>query len=56
MQVYHKEKNGWEQTTGMDSFTLKELNEIGRNSSEELIISECEEGFTDSGQKPEKLL
>jgi len=55
VQVLKKEKNKWEQTTGMDSFTLKELNEMGRNSSDEFIISEYEEGFTESEEKPEKL-
>lgn len=56
VQILRKEKNGWEQTTGMDDFTLKELNEIGRNSSDEIIISEYEEGFKESEEKPEKLL
>jgi glycerol-3-phosphate O-acyltransferase len=45
VQVLKKEKNSWEQTTGMDDFTLKELNEMGRNSSDEFIVSDYEEGF-----------
>lgn len=45
VQILQKEKNGWKQTTGMDSFTLKELNEMGRNSSDEFIVSDYEEGF-----------
>ena len=40
----------------MDDFTLKELNEMGRNSSDEFIISDYEAGFEDSDEKPEKLL
>ncbi|MDN3656594.1 hypothetical protein QWZ08_13190 [Ferruginibacter paludis] len=40
VQVLRKEKKGWEQTTGMDDFTLKELNELGRNSSDEFIMNE----------------
>jgi len=55
VQVLKKEKSKWEQTTGMDSFTLKELNEMGRSSSDEFIISEYEKGFTESEEKPEKL-
>jgi hypothetical protein len=56
IQILRKEKNHWEQTTGMDDFTLKQLNEFGRNSSDELIVSEYEEGFTETDGKPEKLL
>lgn len=55
VQVFRKEKNKWDQTTGMDDFTLKELNEMGRNSSDEYIISDYEEGFDDQEDKPEKL-
>ncbi len=42
-QVFWKDKEVWCQTTGMDDFTLKELNEMGRNSSDEFIISDYEE-------------
>lgn len=55
VQVLRKDKKGWEQTTGMDDFTLKELNEIGRNSSDEFIIEDYEEGFEEPEEKPEKL-
>lgn len=55
VQILRKEKNKWEQTTGMDDFTLKELNEFGRSSSDELIISEYEEKFKEIDEKPEKL-
>lgn len=48
VQILRKEKDGWEQTTGMDDFTLKELNEFGRNSSDEFIISDYEEGFEET--------
>ena len=44
-QVFWNDKDVWQQTTGMDDFTLKELNEMGRNSSDEFIISDYEEGF-----------
>ena len=48
-QILRKEKNRWEQTTGMDDFSLKELNQLGRNSSDEFIISDYEEGFENGG-------
>ena len=56
VQVFWKDKEVWRQTTGMDDFTLKELNEMGRNSSDEFIVDDYEEGFEESGDKPEILL
>lgn len=47
VQVFWKEKNNWQQTTGMDDFTLKELNEMARNSSDEFIISEPDSEYKD---------
>jgi hypothetical protein len=44
-QVFWNDKDVWRQTTGMDDLTLKELNEMGRNSSDEFIVSDYEEGF-----------
>lgn len=44
VQILRKEKNKWEQTTGMDDFTLKELNEFGRSSSDEFIMEDFEQG------------
>ena len=55
VQILRKEKNAWQQTTGMDDFTLKELNEIGRNSSDEFIVQEYEAGFEQQEEKPENL-
>lgn len=43
VQILRKEKDHWEQTTGMDDFTLKELNEIGRSSSDDFILSDLDE-------------
>lgn len=48
VQIFRKEKNGWEQTKNTDDFTLKELNELGRNSSDEFIVSDYEETFDES--------
>jgi glycerol-3-phosphate O-acyltransferase len=45
VQILKKEKEHWEQTTGLDNFTLKELNEMGRNSSDEYILSEPDSEF-----------
>ena len=56
IQILRKEKDHWEQTTGMDDFTLKDLNEFGRSSSDEFIVSDYEEKFEDVDEKPEKLL
>jgi len=56
IQILRKEKDHWEQTTGMDDFTLKDLNEFGRSSSDEFIVSDYEEKFEDIEEKPEKLL
>ena len=39
----------------MDDFTLNELNEFGRSSSDELIVSEYDEKFKEIDDKPEKL-
>jgi hypothetical protein len=56
VQVFRKEKKSWEQTTGMDDFTLKELNEFGRNSSDEFIIEDYEVGLEEREEEPGALL
>ncbi len=56
VQVLRKEKEGWVQTTGMDDFTLKELNELGRNSSDEFIVEDYEEGLEETPEEPPALL
>jgi hypothetical protein len=43
VQILCKDDDNWVQTTGMDDFTLKELNEIARNSSDDFILSNPEE-------------
>lgn len=55
VQILRREKDRWVQTTGMDDFTLKDLNEMGKNSSDEIIISDYEAGFEDREEKPAKL-
>ncbi|MDP3128017.1 MAG: hypothetical protein Q8M81_05940 [Sediminibacterium sp.] len=40
VQVLSKEKNNWAQAAGLDDLTLKELNELSRNASDEYILSE----------------
>ena len=54
-QLMQREKGKWVQTTGLDDFTLKELNEISRNASDEFIVSDYDRGFENEGDKPEKL-
>ena len=39
VQILWKGGQGWKQTVGADNLTLKELNEISRNSSDEFILS-----------------
>jgi hypothetical protein len=56
VQIFRQQKDSWEQTTGMDDFTLKQLNEFGRDSSDEKIVSDYEQGFVEPEERPEKLL
>ena len=55
VQVLKKENNGWVQTTAMDDFTLKEVNEMSRNSSDEFVLTDYDESFEDTEEVPEKL-
>ncbi|ULQ52477.1 hypothetical protein [Flavihumibacter fluvii] len=43
VQVLKMEKGEWVQTTGMDDFTLKELNEFSRSADDGYIISDINE-------------
>lgn len=43
VQVLMKEKDRWQQTTGMDDFTLHDANEFSRNASDEYILTDEEE-------------
>jgi hypothetical protein len=45
VQILKKEKNEWVQTTGLDSYSLKEVNEFSRNDSDEFVIRDYDEGF-----------
>jgi hypothetical protein len=53
-QILRKEKEKLIQTTGEDDFKLKELNLLGRNSSDEYILEE--EDIDPGEEKPENLL
>jgi hypothetical protein len=44
-QVLRLEKREWVQTTGMDSFTLKDVNEFSKNDSDEYLVEDYDEGF-----------
>lgn len=50
VQICRKEKDRWEQTTGMDDFTLKDLNEFGRESSDEYILADPEEDIDEDNE------
>lgn len=43
VQVLMKERDLWQQTTGMDDFTLHDANEFSRNASDEYILTDPEE-------------
>jgi hypothetical protein len=45
VQVMKKEKEQWEQTTGLDNLSLKDLNILGRNSSDEFVVEDYDKSF-----------
>jgi hypothetical protein len=45
IQIMKKEKSEWVQTVGMDSYSLKEVNEFSRNDSDEYLVRDYDEGF-----------
>ena len=47
VQILVKQKDKWEQTSDMDDFTIKELNELGRSSSDEFILSDPDTEYSD---------
>jgi len=47
VQVMKKEKDQWEQTTGLDNLSLKDLNILGRNSSDEFVVEDYDQSFED---------
>ena len=49
IQISRKEKSHWEPAVGMNEFTLKELNELGRSSSDEFILEEPDSEYEDEG-------
>ncbi|MBU6158678.1 MAG: hypothetical protein KGP35_06555 [Bacteroidetes bacterium] len=44
-QVLKKEKSEWVQTIGLDSYSLKEVNEFSKNDSDEYLIRDYDAGF-----------
>lgn len=44
-QVFRKEKGQWVQTTGMDVFTLKDVNDFSKNDSDVFLVEDYDEGF-----------
>jgi hypothetical protein len=45
IQIMMKGNEGWEQTTGLDDLTLKELNQLGQNASDAFIITDYDESI-----------
>ncbi|MFN4284957.1 MAG: hypothetical protein ACK4E8_03245 [Lacibacter sp.] len=43
VQVLYKNNGVWTQTTGLDTLSLKELNEISRNDSDQSLIEDYDE-------------
>lgn len=55
-QIVRMDGDNWVQTTGMDDFTLKEVNELSRNSSDEFVVTDYDETFEDEEEEPDTLL
>ena len=56
VQILKMEGEEWEQTVAMDDFTLGQLNEFSRDSSDEEIIEDYTEGLIEPEEKPDTLL
>lgn len=50
VQVLKKEKDSWEQSTGLDNLSLKDLNIMGMNSSDEFIVTDYDESFEEEAE------
>lgn len=48
VQVLRLEQGKWQQTTAMDGFTLKDVNQFSKSDSDEDLVDEYEEGFTEN--------
>lgn len=48
LQIMMKGNEGWEQTTGLDDLTLKELNILGRNASDTFIVTDYNESIDEN--------
>lgn len=56
VQLFRREKSNWEPTTGMEDFTLAELNQFGKDSSGESIPTHYSEDLVYPEQKAGELL
>lgn len=45
VQVLRMEQGQWRQTTGMDTFTLRDVNQFSKNDSDDDLVEDYEEGF-----------
>jgi len=51
IQILKKEDEQWEQSTGLDMFSIKDLNLMGRNSSDEFIVTDYDETFDEEFER-----
>lgn len=47
VQVLRMEQGKWRQTTGMDTFTLKDVNQFSKNDSDIDLVEDYEDGFNE---------
>ncbi|MFN9710167.1 MAG: hypothetical protein ACK55K_02005 [Bacteroidota bacterium] len=45
VQILKKEKGNWVQTTGLDSYSLKEVNQFSKNDDDAYVVKDYDEGF-----------
>jgi len=48
IQILKKEKGVWVQTTGLDSYSLKEVNEFSKNDDDAYVVKDYDEGFEEA--------
>lgn len=52
VQVLVRKGDSWEQTSGLDRLSLKDLNLLGRNSSDEYIVTNYDETLQEEQTSP----
>lgn len=44
-QILIRDRDHWRQTTGLDDFSLKQLNQLSRNASDLFVVEDYDEGI-----------